>query len=96
MRVELLGSLEVVIDQTKSSGPATTELSAEPVDNDKVGIVKVVHLGELGLDLILGETRSATVENIHDLHSHNTLKSVPNQERNYPNTQSTTHNPRNN
>ena len=65
--LELLHGVNVVVDQTKPSGLATTKLSAEAEEADARVVRDIVHLGELLAELRLrkkreeeGERRSVT------------------------------------
>jgi len=51
--LELLGSLEVVIDEAEASGLASSEVGAELEDEDGVGVLHLVHLGKPLLQLRL-------------------------------------------
>ena len=43
--LELLGGLEVVVDETESGGLAASEVGAELEHEDAVGVLDVVHTG---------------------------------------------------
>jgi hypothetical protein len=64
--LELLGRLQVVVDQSKASGLSTTESGAETEAEDDL-LVDLVHLGELLAELILGDVGTSGVDDIHDL-----------------------------
>ena len=51
--LELLGSLEVVVDEAEASGLASSEVGAELEDEDGVGVLHLVHLGKPLLQLRL-------------------------------------------
>ena len=51
--LELLGCVEVVVDETESGGLAASEMRAELEHEDAVGVLHVVHLGQLILELRL-------------------------------------------
>jgi hypothetical protein len=64
--LELLGSLNVVIDKGEASGLTTTKgiLAAE---NDDGILISLVHLGELLADVQLADTSRSGMEDIDDL-----------------------------
>jgi hypothetical protein len=64
--LELLGRLQVVVDQSEASGLSASESSAETEDEDNL-LIDLVHLGELLAELILGDVGAGRVDNIHDL-----------------------------
>ena len=51
--LELLGGLEVVVDEAEASGLASSEVGAELEDEDGVGVFHLVHLGQPLLQLRL-------------------------------------------
>ena len=51
--LELLGGLEVVVDETEAGGLAASEVGAELEDEDAVGVPDLVQLGELVLEVRL-------------------------------------------
>ena len=51
--LELLGRLEVVVDEAEAGRLATSEVGAELEDEDAVGVPHVVHLGQPLLQLRL-------------------------------------------
>lgn len=51
--LELLGRLEVIVDEAEASGLASTEVGAELEDEDAVGILHLVHLSQPLLELRL-------------------------------------------
>lgn len=65
--LELLGDLEVVVDETEASALASTELCLEAEDEDGAGISDLEHLGKKLLKLLLGDVGAARVDNINDL-----------------------------
>lgn len=64
--LELLSGIQAVINQSKASGPSTTELGTEAEAEDHF-LIDLVHLGKLVADLILGEVSDSGVDDIHDL-----------------------------
>lgn len=61
LRLELLESLNAVVDQTKPSGLAATKRRAEPEDGHALLIGDVVHLSNLLLELSLCDQRDVVV-----------------------------------
>jgi hypothetical protein len=61
--LELLHGLVGVVDESETSGLATTVLGAETEDGDLV-LVGLVELGELLAELILGDVGTVGVEDI--------------------------------
>ena len=61
--LELLQGLGGVVDQSESSGLATTVLGAETEDGDLV-LVGLVQVGQLLAELILGDVGAVGVEDI--------------------------------
>jgi hypothetical protein len=61
--LELLHRLGAVVDEGEASGLATTVLGAETEDGDLV-LVRLVQLGELGAELILGDVGTVGVEDV--------------------------------
>jgi hypothetical protein len=51
--LELLGGLEVVVDETEAGGLAASEVGAELEDEDAVGVFDLVHLRQPLLQLRL-------------------------------------------
>ena len=51
--LELLGGLEVVVDETEAGGLAASEVGAELEDEDAVGVPDLVHLRQPLLQLRL-------------------------------------------
>jgi len=66
--LELLGRLQVVVDQSEASGLSASESSAETEDEDNL-LIDLVHLGELLAELILGDVGAGRVDDIHNLES---------------------------
>ena len=64
--LELLGRLQVVVDQSEAGGLSASESGAETEDEDNL-LVDLVHLGELLAELILGDVGAGRVDDIHDL-----------------------------
>jgi hypothetical protein len=62
-RLELLHGLGGVLDESETSGLATTELCAETEDGDLV-LLSLVHGGELVTELVLGDVGAAGVQNV--------------------------------
>ncbi len=63
--LELLGRLQVIVDQGEAGGLSTTESSAETEAEDNL-LIDLVHLGELLAKLILGDVSASGVDDIHD------------------------------
>jgi hypothetical protein len=61
--LELLHRLGAVVNESEASGLATTVLGAETEDGDLV-LVRLVKLGELGAELILGDVGTVGVEDV--------------------------------
>ena len=67
--LELLGRLQVIVDQSEASRLSTTESGAETEAEDNL-LIDLVHLGELLAELILGDVGTSRVDDIHDLRLH--------------------------
>ena len=63
--LELLHSLNAVVDESESAGLAATEVGAEAEQGDLVVVPDVVHLGDLLLELSLGDVGTARVQDVH-------------------------------
>lgn len=63
MGLELLHGLGRVVDESKTSGLATTELGAQTEDGDLV-LASLVQAGELVAELILGDVGAVGVQNV--------------------------------
>lgn len=63
--VELLGVLNGVVDAAEASGLATTKGVLKVEEHDGVGVLHLEHLGDLLLELSLGDASAARVEDIH-------------------------------
>lgn len=61
--LELLHGLGGVVDESKASGLATTELGAKTEDGDLV-LASLVQAGELLAELILGDVGAVGVQNV--------------------------------
>jgi hypothetical protein len=64
--LELLGRLQVVVDQSKAGGLSASESGTETEAEDNL-LIDLVHLGELLAELILGDVGTSGVDDIHDL-----------------------------
>lgn len=51
--LELLGRVEIVVDEAESGGLAASEVGAKLEDKDAVGLLHLVNLGQLVLELRL-------------------------------------------
>ena len=67
--LELLGDLEVVVDEAEASALASTELCLEAEDEDGGGVGDLEHLGEKLLKLLLGDVVAARVDHVDDLNN---------------------------
>jgi len=65
--LELLCYSEVVVDETKSRAPSTTKLCLETKKEDCLGILDLVHLGQLLLHLGLGDVGATLMDQINNL-----------------------------
>lgn len=65
--LELLGDSEVVVDETEAGALATTELRLETEEEDGLRVLHLVHLGDLLLELSLGDVGTTLVNDIDDL-----------------------------
>ena len=65
--LELLGDLEVVVDETEAGALASTELCLEAEDEDGRRVGDLEHLGEKLLKLLLGDVAAAGVDHVNDL-----------------------------
>jgi hypothetical protein len=59
--LELLGGLEVVVDEAEAGRLATSEVGAELEDEDAVGVLDLVNLGQLILEIRLRDTRISLI-----------------------------------
>ncbi len=66
---EFLGHSDVVINKSETSALATTELCPETIDKDALGILDLVHLGQLFPKLGLGNIGAALVDDVNDLYN---------------------------
>jgi len=64
--LELLCYSEVVVDETKSRAPSTTKLCLETKKEDCLGILDLVHLGQLLLHLGLGDVGATLMDQINN------------------------------
>ena len=62
---KLLQSFNVIIDQSETSGLSTTKVSLEAKDRDNF-FIRLVHLTDLGTELILGDVGESRVDDIDD------------------------------
>lgn len=69
---ELLRDEDVVVNQAEASGLATSELCPEPVQEDALRILDLVHFCHFFFDLRFWHTGSSLMENIHDLATEDT------------------------
>ena len=65
--LEFLCHKDVVVDEAKPSALATTKLGPETIQEDRLGILDLVHLGQPFLDLGFGDTSSSLMQNINNL-----------------------------
>ena len=72
----LLGSGEVVIDQTKAASTTASKLGFDSKNNDKLGVINLVHLGDLLLQFFLGDARNTAVNDLDDLEETNYEKNI--------------------
>merc|ERR1740133_263825 len=76
LRLELLGSLEVVVDETEAGALAATNGSPEPEKEHTAGILDLVQLDKVFLEVLLGHVRETRVDHIHQ-HLATLQKRVP-------------------
>merc|ERR1719343_625088 len=68
LRFELLQLLHILVDQTEACTAATSEHRPEAEQHDALGVVHLVHRGQLDAQLLLGHIRKTWVDDVnHEL-----------------------------
>merc|ERR1719356_2340866 len=66
LRLELLGLVDVVVDEAEAGAAATAKSSLESEQLDAVVVVHLVHLRQLLRQIRLGDVGNARVDNVED------------------------------